>query len=637
MPLMTKRLPIKRPATPADAKVSVQLGTQLLVNWDDADLEEHGFDIERSTAGGPWSAVIQKAAGTHQHTDAGLTENTAYSYRVRSVTAGNRSKWSDPYNVTPMTYARVLTDTYGADEVWPLVDISSGTAIHAYSNGSRDGTLSGWALQNEDGPVPGSDAPYSDGSSDYGNILTSGGGVGLTDIFDSAKGSIIVWVKLNEDASGAKLILRLETDSNSRIDFRQNNTTPDTLGVYYVAEGTADFVEIDVSALSTWSSLGISWDTAADEVKGYLNGSLIGSIQSGLGTWAGTMDTAVIGAANTTPTNVFDGHLAYMAVKFGSVWSPSDFQGMTDYATFANVTRSGVVISSDKSAPDFSVNEIAVIREGNPQILGSSPVYKAWYRDGYDNVDIRYAESADGISWTKYGSNPLFSDHGRGCVVKRHGTYYMYATDFTVSPPVDVDLYTSTDGITWSLDTAAALSVGAAAEWDDDTLGNTHVWIEETTSGVNWYMVYDAKRSSTGWKVGLATSSDGVTWIKSGSNPVIDDGKTEGCGYVEKVGDTWYMYQHRSTLSTEILPNELYQRNSTNLTTWSDAIPLMFRSGSVEGYDSAAAQIADPWLLNIDGQLYMWYGANDDGNAPGIQISHAIFDTNFGQRIIAPD
>ena len=72
-----------------------------------------------------------------------------------------------------------------------------------------------------------------------------------------------------------------------------------------------------------------------NEVKCYVNGSLLQTITP-VGAW--TTDPIVsarIGAANGTPANVWDGHFAYCSVKFGSVWSPTDFLAMHNAATTA--------------------------------------------------------------------------------------------------------------------------------------------------------------------------------------------------------------------------------------------------------------------------------------------------------------
>ena len=72
-----------------------------------------------------------------------------------------------------------------------------------------------------------------------------------------------------------------------------------------------------------------------------------------------------------------------------------------------------------------------ILREGN--------TYHMWYT-GYADRTIGlkrylgYATSPDGLKWTRFPGNPIFS---KGwvedmCVIKHDGTYYMYAEDETL-------------------------------------------------------------------------------------------------------------------------------------------------------------------------------------------------------------
>ena len=231
--------------------------------------------------------------------------------------------------VTP--YSDILVNTYSASEVWPLVDISSGTVIAAKVNSARNGTLTGWDLQNAAGPVTGTLAPYSDGANDYGNLLTSGGGVGLVDIFDGDVGIIFLFVKSDENAT--KYLARFRVDASNLIVLA-NQTSGQMQFQRYAGGGTVLAAETYTYVGAGWYSVGMSWNTVADEVKTYINGGLKGTYGS-IGNFSGTIDTALIGAATTVPQFVLNGYLAYLAVKFGSIWSPTDFLAMHNAAATA--------------------------------------------------------------------------------------------------------------------------------------------------------------------------------------------------------------------------------------------------------------------------------------------------------------
>ncbi|MBD3354305.1 MAG: hypothetical protein GF364_22675 [Candidatus Lokiarchaeota archaeon] len=228
------------------------------------------------------------------------------------------------------SYATILEEDYGADEVWPLVDIASGTTIHAHVNSNRDGTLTGWDLQNAAGPVPGTSAPYSDGANDCGNIYTSNGSDELADIFDPAEGSFLAWAKVQAASAWtdgeSRHILTLGPNSNNRIVLLKN-ATDNTVIMSYKAGNHADQVVYNPFSSTDWFYIGMSWSVADDEVRAYLNGSQVGGTQTGLGTWAGDLTNALIGAYFST-TAIWHGLLAYAAVKFGSVWTPTQFSEM---------------------------------------------------------------------------------------------------------------------------------------------------------------------------------------------------------------------------------------------------------------------------------------------------------------------
>lgn len=276
--------------------------------------------------------------------------------------------------------------------------------------------------------------------------------------------------------------------------------------------------------------------------------------------------------------------------------------------------RQGAVLTAGVG-DNSNVLEPSVIREAGAQIL-SGTVYKMWYTSGWGTVQINYAESSDGITWTKYSSNPVLADHCRSSVFKVSSTYYMYTANTT---DTQIDLYTSSDGLAWTLDTSSTLAPGTAGAWDDGNVANTFVWKEGAS---DWRMLYEGKRSSGAWRIGYATSSDGKSWSKSGSNPVITETGSLGGPFVYKAADsTYWLWVHRTVSST--LPTDLARYKSTNLTAWTrdpaDRNTLL-RLTADEGVNTAIGQVADPFLLEVNGQVYMWY----DGSADGTQASGAL-------------
>lgn len=239
------------------------------------------------------------------------------------------------------TYAEILRDTYGASEVWPLVDIASGTTITAKVDSARNGTITGpWALQNAAGPVPGSLAPYSHGSVDGGNILSA---AFQPPFFNGTIGNLFIWGKIldatvQNDGTKDTLFYVLGPSSLNYIVLRKYEGTGANRGVIALTKwGNVDTSWFyATTATLDWFSLGFSWDktaaAGAGEGKFFFNGVQQAGTKT-FGTWdSGSLIRNVIGCSQLPGIDVFNGWMAYMACKFDSLWSPADFLAMHNAA-----------------------------------------------------------------------------------------------------------------------------------------------------------------------------------------------------------------------------------------------------------------------------------------------------------------
>ena len=283
--------------------------------------------------------------------------------------------------------------------------------------------------------------------------------------------------------------------------------------------------------------------------------------------------------------------------------------------------RQGPTIIGDPENDEGSSHEPSVIYDGDPEILAGN-VFKMWWVGGWTTQHLNYAESLDGITWTNLGTNPVIDNICRSYVFKDGTTYYCYGN---VHPGLgQFDLYTSSDGVNWVLDTAAVISLGAGGQWDDDELGNIYVWKEGAS---DWRCFYEGTQSTTVWKIGYATSSDGREWVKDAGNPVISETGSLGVGHVYKsVANVYWMWTHYS--STGVLPTDVKRWWSNDLTTWNFDRNTFFRSTSDEGHASSVGQIADVCFLELNSTLYMWYAAALDGNSANnmlIKVATAPF------------
>jgi len=160
--------------------------------------------------------------------------------------------------------------------------------------------------------------------------------------------------------------------------------------------------------------------------------------------------------------------------------------------------------------------------------------YHMWYAGGQfpDEGDflIGHATSPDGISWTKDENNPVmdkgtegaWDDHGiyLPSVLLMDTTFHMWYSGYSEdAPPMhSIGHATSTDGVTWVRDTTnPVLEKGASGAWDDTALNGPSVVFD----GSEYHMYFHGARAVSDPQIGHATSPDGTFWTKDPQNPVL--------------------------------------------------------------------------------------------------------------------
>lgn len=282
--------------------------------------------------------------------------------------------------------------------------------------------------------------------------------------------------------------------------------------------------------------------------------------------------------------------------------------------------RYGTVLTATTAQDADGVGEPFVMKDVNSQIVSGNSadtVFKMWYGGGWSTPYINYAESLDGLTWTKFSGNPLISGHARQSVVKNSSTYVMYTA--LNSTGDQIDRYTSTNGTTWTLANSAVISKGSAGTWNANGVHNSHVFIE----GGTWKMLIEGMRTSFGNSIGYYTSSDGITWTPYASNPVlsansiISGGGGVGGPHLQKVGSTYYLYAHSTgTATTSLLPSDLYKFYSTDLINWT-RVGMIFQRGTTdEGVGTTVGQAADCSIVQVgNDKTYFYYSGTSNGSA----------------------
>jgi predicted GH43/DUF377 family glycosyl hydrolase len=240
---------------------------------------------------------------------------------------------------------------------------------------------------------------------------------------------------------------------------------------------------------------------------------------------------------------------------------PAGNQSTTAYATSSD----GLVWTKYAGNPVMSPSEPwegagGTNHEDSPTaVLHEDGVYKLWYHAISGTTrQIGYAESTDGLNWTKYAGNPVLTPGPAGAwdadtvceprVIHTGNQYVMFYTHCAASH--GIGLATSNDGKTWTKYAGnPVLTVGPSGAWDSLQVS----WGEVYYDGQRFFMWYPGNNSSTtGFSLGVATSTDGKTWTRSPNNPVMtpppqplgkgDDLGVESSPTVLRLGDTMRVY-----------------------------------------------------------------------------------------------
>lgn len=201
---------------------------------------------------------------------------------------------------------------------------------------------------------------------------------------------------------------------------------------------------------------------------------------------------------------------------------------------------------------------------------------------GVGNVVINVTWGGSASKWCDYLENPIFTSQmsptypmggvSTAKVIYDNGQYKMWYLNTYNSGIGDVGYAVSNDGIHWSSPlTKAVLTPSSPELWDGHTVGPGAVLKENGT----YKMYYIGWQSQYGsWNIGLATSSDGISWQKW-QNPVLQGNIDEpqiGISDVIKSGSVYYMFY--SSRNADLTNNRI------NVATSTDGINFIRYSGN---------------------------------------------------------
>ena len=251
----------------------------------------------------------------------------------------------------------------------------------------------------------------------------------------------------------------------------------------------------------------------------------------------------------------------------------------------------------------------------NPVILtGNVHVFKMWC--GGNNAGTRtinYFESLDGLtSWTPYSGNPILTGASmtNPKIFINAGTYYLYIGDPTIAA------YTATDGVTFTLQNASAVSPGSAGTWDSQLV--SQLCVADQIAGT-WYGLYVGNGTGSLDTQGVVTSTDLIHWVKYAGNPVVSTITTNFD--IHKVPGGYVAYSdglYNNAVITAMASTGIFRFSASNvlgpwteLTVSGNPVPVYY-SATVADFPGLAANSlgmspGDPSLVEANGNVYLYY------------------------------
>lgn len=199
-------------------------------------------------------------------------------------------------------------------------------------------------------------------------------------------------------------------------------------------------------------------------------------------------------------------------------------------------------------------------------ILKEDDGYHMWYTGFRGDIKdpvmtLGYATSKDGIEWTRYANNPIFTESWvEDMIVIRHDSlYYMFAEGRN-----DIaHLLTSRDKIKWTDHGSLDIRQTNGQPLSPGPYGTPTVYIEADV----WHLYYE--RNDEG--IWLATSKDLKQWRNVQDEPVIAKGPEKydkfgvALNQIVKYGDRYYGYYHGT-------PTEDWSEWNTNAVVSEDLV-----------------------------------------------------------------
>ena len=267
-----------------------------------------------------------------------------------------------------------------------------------------------------------------------------------------------------------------------------------------------------------------------------------------------------------------DRYWMYYSGGQGTTGSSEDQMGLAYSTDLYNWTREATNPVLPFGPVGYDYGDVVMIT-----VMKDEDTWHAWYesnsqRTGSDYVTISYANSTDGVNWTKYASNPILSqgpaddsaDLYCPCVIKDDSTWKMWYMGHNAAGNYRVMYATASN------------PEGPWTKYSNNYVFDPGYYtnpFEVWKDGSTYYMTF----FDAGNTVKYATSPNGINWTVQGDTFSTDSGQWDGYWVYwssqVNVSGTWYNFYAGKAVSggeTKIGASTSSERIVPIVTKWDD-------------------------------------------------------------------
>ncbi len=226
-------------------------------------------------------------------------------------------------------------------------------------------------------------------------------------------------------------------------------------------------------------------------------------------------------------------------------------------------------------------------------------------------------------------------------VIQIGNEFWLYYTNIGS----EINLATSTNGLTWTpYEENPVFTPGAPGSWN-------HAWVQDATiihdpetGGFEMWYQAAANEDLLTTGIGYATSSDGLHWTPVGDGPVIDQGlpgswneERIGGQAAIKIGETYYLY-YTSTTLLPIFYRQIGCEVSLNGIDWTQCPGNPIMTPQTETIPFEGLELEEPSVRYHDGYWLMSYTGflGPQGNEWRIGLAQSFDGLNWERLYTEP-